>query len=67
MATGATLTATRARASAKARAPFITLAGLRGVAARVLPPLVVLAGFLLLWEVLCSSPTAGLPPPPRAS
>ena len=64
MATGATLTATRERA-AKARTPFITLAGLRGVAARVLPPLVVLAGFLLLWEVLCSSPTAGLPPPSR--
>ncbi|AWI91130.1 nitrate ABC transporter permease [Methylorubrum aminovorans] len=65
MATGATLAATRERAAAKARAPFVTLAGLRGVAARVLPPLVVLAGFLLLWEVLCSSPTAGLPPPSR--
>ena len=65
MATGATLAATRERAAAKARAPFVTLASLRGIAARVLPPLVVLAGFLLLWEVLCSSPTAGLPPPSR--
>ncbi|GJE73260.1 nitrate ABC transporter permease [Methylorubrum podarium] len=65
MATGATLTATRARAAAKARGPLVTLAPLRGVAARIVPPLVVLAGFLLLWELLCSSPTAGLPAPSR--
>ena len=66
MATGATLsTAARARAATKARGPLVTLASLRGVAARIVPPLVVLAGFLLLWEVLCSSPTAGLPPPSR--
>ncbi|GJE28982.1 nitrate ABC transporter permease [Methylobacterium organophilum] len=66
MATGATLSnAAGARAVAKARGPLVTLAGLRAFAARIVPPLVVLAGFLLLWEVLCSSPTAGLPAPSR--
>ena len=32
-------------------------------AAAVLPPAVAVALILLLWEILCSSPTASLPPP----
>jgi nitrate/nitrite transport system permease protein len=35
----------------------------RGAAATLLPPLVVLAMLIGLWEVLCSSPTSALPPP----
>ncbi|WP_187969506.1 nitrate ABC transporter permease [Aquibium microcysteis] len=35
----------------------------RGAAATLLPPLVVLAMLVGLWEVLCSSPTSALPPP----
>jgi nitrate/nitrite transport system permease protein len=35
------------------------------VAARVLPPLVVIAVTLLVWELLCSKPGATLPPPSR--
>jgi len=53
------------RAPAAVRRPLVTRAGLAAVAARVVPPLVVLAGFLLLWEMLCSRPGAGLPPPSR--
>lgn len=68
MALGSTLspsaigTALRERAP---RGPLVTMSGLRALAARVVPPIVVLAGFLLLWEMLCSSPTAGLPAPSR--
>ncbi|WP_029352919.1 nitrate ABC transporter permease [Bosea sp. 117] len=40
------------------------LAGLaRGVAVAVVPPAIVLALLLGLWELLCSSPGATLPPP----
>ncbi|GLS46715.1 nitrate ABC transporter permease [Methylobacterium brachythecii] len=56
---------TAAKAAAKSRGPFVTMKGIRAVCARVIPPIVVLAGFLLLWQVLCSSPTAGLPSPSR--
>ena len=38
---------------------------LRGFAARVLPPLVTLILILGLWELLCSSPGASLPPPSK--
>ena len=31
----------------------------------MLPPLVTLAFLLILWEVICSSPTASVPPPSR--
>jgi nitrate/nitrite transport system permease protein len=31
----------------------------------IIPPLVTIAVLLLLWEMLCSSPTASLPPPSR--
>ena len=54
-----------AKRTAAGRGPLVTMGGLRALAARIVPPLVVLAAFLLLWEVLCSSPTAGLPPPSR--
>jgi nitrate/nitrite transport system permease protein len=37
----------------------------QSLAIRLLPPLLVLAIVLLLWELLCSSPTASLPPPSR--
>jgi nitrate/nitrite transport system permease protein len=37
----------------------------RAVAARVIPPLIVLALTLALWEMLCSRPGASLPPPSR--
>ncbi|PIK69328.1 nitrate ABC transporter, permease protein, partial [Methylobacterium frigidaeris] len=48
-----------------ARRPLVTAATLKGLALRIVPPLVVLAVFLLLWEVLCQRPGAGLPPPSR--
>jgi nitrate/nitrite transport system permease protein len=35
------------------------------VATAVVPPLVMLALMLLLWEILCSGPNATLPPPSR--
>ena len=41
------------------------LALLAGFAARVIPPVVVIALCLILWEVLCSKPGASLPPPSR--
>ncbi len=42
-----------------------TLAILGAIAARVVPPLVVIALCLVIWEVLCSKPGASLPPPSR--
>ena len=69
MSSGPTLAlgtaARRTAASPKLRRPIVTAAGLRGLAARVVPPLVVLAAFLLLWEILCARPGSGLPPPSR--
>ncbi|MGH7003211.1 MAG: nitrate ABC transporter permease [Alphaproteobacteria bacterium] len=38
---------------------------LSSVAEHVLPPLVTLAFLLLFWEIVCSSPTASVPPPSR--
>lgn len=35
------------------------------LAGHMLPPLVTLAFLLILWEVICSSPTASVPPPSR--
>ncbi|MDI6024869.1 nitrate ABC transporter permease [Corticibacterium sp. UT-5YL-CI-8] len=53
-----------AREPRKARRyDLATLAG--RVAGTVLPPLVTIALILLLWEVLCSSPTSSLPSPTR--
>ncbi|RVU17763.1 nitrate ABC transporter permease [Methylobacterium oryzihabitans] len=66
MAVGTTLGGLAAtRKGEGARRPLVTAASLKGFAARVVPPLVVLALFLLLWEVLCQRPGAGLPPPSR--
>ena len=39
--------------------------GLRDVAARLVPPIVVIAFALLIWEVLCRRTGATLPPPSR--
>jgi nitrate/nitrite transport system permease protein len=39
------------------------LPALRGTASHVVPPLVVLALFLLIWEIACRRTGAGLPPP----
>ena len=35
------------------------------VAARVVPPMLVVATLLLIWEMLCARPNASLPPPSR--
>ena len=68
MASGtATLgTAARDEAAVEARRPpMVTGAGVKRVLAHLVPPIVVLAAFLLFWEVACSRPTSGLPPPSR--
>ncbi len=41
----------------------IILPALRGTASHVVPPLVVLTLFLLIWEIACRRTGAGLPPP----
>jgi nitrate/nitrite transport system permease protein len=41
------------------------LAYLSAVAARVIPPFIVIALTLLIWEMLCNRPGATLPPPSR--
>ena len=41
------------------------LAHIYAVAARVLPPLIVIALTLVIWEMLCNRPGATLPPPSR--
>ncbi|GBU17293.1 MULTISPECIES: nitrate ABC transporter permease [Methylobacterium] len=62
----ATLGTARSEAAAKpARAPLVTMARIRGVLARIVPPVVVLALFLLFWELACNRPGAGLPAPSR--
>ena len=38
---------------------------LREAAASIVPPIVVLALFILIWELLCNRPGATLPPPSR--
>ncbi|KQQ44401.1 ABC transporter permease [Methylobacterium sp. Leaf125] len=57
-------------ASAKPkRAPLVTMATLncvgKNLAKNLIPPVVVLIAFLVIWEMLCSRPGAGLPPPSR--
>ena len=61
-------------AAAPPRAPHIpdngaTMSGvgpmLSSIAARVLPPLIVLAVLLLVWELACISPKSALPSPTR--
>ncbi|MCJ2080908.1 nitrate ABC transporter permease [Methylobacterium sp. J-090] len=47
------------------RAPLVTLATLNTIAKNLIPPVVVLIAFLVIWELLCSRPGAGLPPPSR--
>ena len=59
-------TAARDEAAVKARRlPRISGAFLKTIAMRLVPPVVVLAAFLLFWEIACSRPTSGLPPPSR--
>ena len=70
MASGTTVTASlgtakRDAAAVRSRRRLVSRAGLVTVASRVIPPLIVLAVFLLVWEMLCSMPGAGLPPPSR--
>ncbi|WP_375408481.1 nitrate ABC transporter permease [uncultured Methylobacterium sp.] len=57
--------AKRAAVPKMPRAPFVTLASLRAVAVNLIPPIVVMIAFLVIWELLCSRPGAGLPPPSR--
>lgn len=47
------------------RAPFgeRALAHLKSIAERVIPPVIVIALLLLVWEMICSKPGATLPPP----
>lgn len=49
------------------RSPFGPRAKKRAIdlARAVVPPLITIAALLLLWELLCSSPTASLPSPSR--
>jgi len=47
------------------RAPLVTMATLNTIAKNLIPPVVVLIAFLVIWELLCSRPGAGLPPPSR--
>ncbi len=49
------------------RAPIgpIVVKRLRAVAAELVPPIVVLVLLLIVWQILCSRPGAGLPPPTR--
>jgi len=51
------------------RAPLVTRATLntiaKNLAKNLIPPVVVLIAFLVVWEMLCSRPGAGLPPPSR--
>ena len=55
-----------AKASPKPkRAPLVTMATLNTIAKNLIPPVVVLIAFLVIWELLCSRPGAGLPPPSR--
>ncbi|MGU3361843.1 nitrate ABC transporter permease [Methylobacterium sp. M6A4_1b] len=57
---------TAAAAAAKPkRAPLVTMATLNTIAKNLIPPIVVLVAFLVIWEMLCSRPGAGLPPPSR--
>ncbi len=46
-------------------APRPFLQWLYAVAGHIVPPLVTLVFLLVLWEVICSSPTASVPPPSR--
>jgi nitrate/nitrite transport system permease protein len=41
------------------------VAGLSAAAARVIPPLVMLALLLIVWQLLCSKPSATLPSPTK--
>ena len=41
------------------------LAHASNIAARVVPPLIVITLILLIWELLCNRPGATLPPPSR--
>ncbi|KQO70717.1 MULTISPECIES: nitrate ABC transporter permease [unclassified Methylobacterium] len=66
MANTTTLAASAAAAPAKPkRAPLVTMATLNTIAKNLIPPVVVLIAFLVIWEMLCSRPGAGLPPPSR--
>ncbi|KQP41024.1 ABC transporter permease [Methylobacterium sp. Leaf104] len=61
--------AAAAKATKPARAPLVTMATLntlaKNLAKNLIPPVVVLIAFLVIWEMLCSRPGAGLPPPSR--
>ena len=67
MANTSTIAAARtvAVAAKPKRAPLVTLATLNTIAKNLIPPVVVLIAFLVIWELLCSRPGAGLPPPSR--
>ncbi|MBX9931644.1 MAG: nitrate ABC transporter permease [Methylobacterium sp.] len=55
----------KAASAPKHRAPLVTMATIRQIAANLIPPVVVMLAFLVIWELLCSRPGAGLPPPSR--
>ncbi|MER9856828.1 MULTISPECIES: nitrate ABC transporter permease [unclassified Mesorhizobium] len=49
--------------TAKARRRFDPLAIAGKLASALLPPIVVIAVMLVVWQIACSSPTSSLPPP----
>ena len=66
MANTSTIAAATVAAPTKPkRAPLVTLATLNTIAKNLIPPVVVMIAFLVIWELLCSRPGAGLPPPSR--
>jgi nitrate/nitrite transport system permease protein len=54
-----------ARPAPAPRTPPPLIAAAKAVATRVLPPLLILALLLFVWELLCSRPGAALPAPSR--
>jgi nitrate/nitrite transport system permease protein len=57
--------AAKPKAPAAPRKPLVTAAILKDLASKLIPPIVVMIAFLVIWELLCSRPGAGLPPPSR--
>ena len=49
--------------TAKARRRFDPIAIAGNLATALVPPVIVIAFMLVVWQIACSSPTASLPPP----
>ena len=54
------------RTGARSPAPILRLvAGLQGLASRVIPPILAMIALLLVWQISCSGQGASLPPPSK--